>query len=68
MPTFTPNSYGLRALVIGYALHFGDVPAVQLALGFGRFDQFDASGLVQLAGGGVGEGFLLHGGVDNDTA
>jgi hypothetical protein len=30
--------------------------------------QFDASGLEQFAVAGVGNGFLLHGGVNNDAA
>ncbi len=38
------------------------------ALGLSRFNQFDASGLEQFAVGGVGDGFLLSGGVHNDAA
>jgi len=38
------------------------------ALGLGRFDQFEANGLQQLAGGRVSDGFILHGGVNNELA
>ena len=37
-------------------------------LGLGRFDQCQANGLHQLAVGRVSDGFILHGGVNNELA
>ena len=58
---------GVAPGLVDQQLAFFGVGLLELyAFGLGHFDQFDASGLQQLAVGGVGDGFFLHVGVTND--
>jgi hypothetical protein len=60
---------GVAPSLVAQQLAFFGVSLFELdAFCLGSFDQFDASGLEQLAVGGVGDGFFLDGGVDNDAA